>query len=130
LALATPSPARAGSSAEERAGVIPQLWSADATEVRHLVTPDASAVACGAFTPDETGVFAAGSDQVIRLWAVPPAAETAQPLEAEVTFVGSQLESGTGLVRIRAEMDNPRDPARRLRPGTHVTLLLYPETAP
>jgi WD40 repeat protein len=127
LAVAAPGCGTARPQSEERSGLVPRLWAPDATEVRHLVTPDASSESCGVFTPDEKGVFTAGSDQVIRLWAVPPAAETSQPLEAEVTFVGSQLESGTGLVRIRAEVDNPRDPARRLRPGTHVTLLLYPE---
>jgi WD40 repeat protein len=108
---------------------LPYLWGVDGYEVRHFLTPNASAT-CAVFTPDEKVVFTAGTDKVIRAWAVPPASEWGQPLEAEVTFVASQVERGTDLVRVRAELDNPADPARRLRPGTYASLRLYPETAP
>jgi WD40 repeat protein len=107
---------------------VPQLWALNGFEIRHLATPDATAVTCGAFSPDGAFVFTAGNDKVIRVWEAPRAAERQQPLEALVTFVGTQVESGTGLVRIRAELDNPADRGRRLRPGARVNLTLYPES--
>jgi WD40 repeat protein len=108
---------------------VPQLWTLDGAEARHLVVPDASTVTCGAFAPDESLAFTAGADKVIRVWEMPSDSELRQPLEAMVTFVGNQVESGTSMVRIRAEFENPSDPARRLMPGTRVNLTLYPESA-
>jgi WD40 repeat protein/biotin carboxyl carrier protein len=108
----------------------PRLWALDACEVRHLVTPAAMTPACAAFAPDESVVFVGGSDGSVRVWAVPHAAQTALPWEATITFVAGQVERGTDGVRVRAEMDNPTDPSRRLRPGTYADLRLYPETAP
>jgi WD40 repeat protein len=110
--------------------LLPQLWGLDGYEVRYFLTPNTAAVTCGAFAPDEAVVFTGGTDQRIRVWAVPPASQWREPIEAEITFVGSQVERGTNTVRVRAELDNPRDPERRLRPGTHARLRLYPETAP
>lgn len=110
------------------AGGTPRLWSLDAAELRYFLTPNAT-VACAAFAPGETIVFTAGSDKVIRAWPVPPLAQYGVPLEAYVTFLGSQVERGTDMVRIRAELDNPADPGRQLMPGMFATLRLYPETA-
>jgi WD40 repeat protein len=107
---------------------MPRLWSVDAVEVRHFLTPNA-AVICAAFTPDETIVFTAGSDKVIRAWPVPPVSHWSLPQEACVTFIGNQVERGTDMVRLRAELDNPADPSRRLLPGMFTTLRFYPETA-
>jgi WD40 repeat protein len=107
---------------------LPRLWRLDGYEVRHFASPTPSPVICGAFAPDESVAFTAGADRVIRAWGVPPASQWAEPIEAEITYVGSQVERGTDLVRIRAELDNPRDAGRRLRPGTYGYLRVYPET--
>jgi WD40 repeat protein len=106
-----------------------QLWGLHGYEVRHCVTPGTATATCGAFAPDESVVFTGGSDGAVRVWAVPPAGQWAQPWEATITFVASQVERGTDGVRVRAEMDNPADPSRRLRPGSYADLRLYPETA-
>jgi WD40 repeat protein/biotin carboxyl carrier protein len=108
---------------------VPQLWLIDGYELRQFQQPSPAALTCGVFAPDETVVFAAGVDRLIHVWAVPPASQWQQPLEATITYVGSQVERGTDMVRIRAELDNPADPARRLRPGMYAHLRLYPETA-
>jgi WD40 repeat protein len=110
--------------------VLPQLWGLDGYEVRHFLTPTTATALCGAFAPDESAVFTGCNDGAVRVWAVPPAAQWGEPWEATLTFVAGQVERGTDGVRVRAEMDNPTDPARRLRPGTYVDLRLYPETAP
>ncbi len=110
------------------ASAVPRLWRMDGYELRHFASPTPAPVLCGAFTPDERVAFTAGADRVIRAWGVPPATQWAEPVEAEITYVGSQVERGTDLVRIRAELDNPRDPARRLRPGAYGYLRVYPET--
>ncbi len=117
-------------AAGRAAAPLAQLWGVDGYEVRHLATPAASPATCAAFTPDETFALTGGGDGTVRVWEVPPREEWGQPWEATVTFVASQVERGTEAVRIRAEMDNPAGPPRRLRPGTYVDLRLYPETAP
>jgi WD40 repeat protein len=109
---------------------VPELWNLNSYELRHLATPDAAAVTCGAFSPDETMVFTAGTDKVIRIWEMPSLLEQRFPLEALVMYVGNQVDSSTNLVRLRAEFENPPDPLRRLMPGTRVNLTLYPESAP
>ena len=100
--------------------------------MRHLELPPASEVVCGAFAPDESVLFTAGKDKVIRVWRTPPVEELQSPLEAKIAYLASQVTvaSGTGQVQIRAELDNPTDPNRRLDPGTRVNLTIYPETAP
>ena len=110
-------------------GLAPSLWAVDGFEARYYQAQNPATVTCGAFAPDERVIFTGGTDRVIRVWSVPPAAQWQQPLEAEITFVGSQVERGTDTVRVRAELPNPRDRARRLRPGTYANLRLYPETA-
>jgi hypothetical protein len=106
------------------AEALPRLWRLDGYEVRHFVAP--AAVTCGAFAPDESVVFTAGADGAVRVWPVPaPAAR--QPLEARITYVGSQLERGTDTVRVRAELENPAGAELRLRPGLFANLRVYPE---
>ena len=123
-ALTTPAAASTGGEA-----VVPQLWRVDGYELRQFQNPSPAAVTCGAFAPDESAAYSAGADKLIHVWAVPPAAQWQQPAEAVITYVGNQVERGTDMVRVRAELDNPTDPARRLRPGTYAHLRLYPETA-
>jgi len=119
--------ARSGGPRGEAA--LPQLWPLDGYELRQLQQPSPSALTCGLFSPDESMAFSAGADRLIHVWAVPPASQWQQPIEAVVTHVGSQVERGTDMVRVRAELENPTDPARRLRPGMYAYLRLYPETA-
>ncbi len=107
----------------------PQLWQLPGQEVRHFVIPGGSIVNCGAFAPDESVFFTGGTDKSVRVWAVPPVQVWNQPLEARITYVGSQVERGTDMVRIRAEMENPQDPDRRLRSGLYAVMRLFPETA-
>src|SRR5262249_30984177 len=71
-------------------GRVPRLWALDGREVRHFVNPTPTPVTCGVFTPDGGVAFTGGADRVIRAWAVPPAEQWERPLEAEVTYVGSQ----------------------------------------
>jgi WD40 repeat protein len=104
----------------------PRLWPLDAYEVCYFLTPNATML-CGAFSPDGRTVFTAGSDRLIYAWPVPPASRWQSCLEARVTFIGSQVERGTDMVRVRAELPNPAEAARRLRPGTYANLRLYPE---
>ncbi len=105
---------------------LPGLWRLSASELRHVDSPAASEITCAAFTPDD-GVMFTGSDVVIRFWRVPSVAEISTPLEATVTYVADEVvETG---VKVRAELDNPRDADRRLKSGTKVNLTLYPETA-
>lgn len=94
-------------------------------EVRQYQLPKASQARCGVFAPDESVFFTAGTDRVIRVWTVPPPAERA-PREAVLTYVGSELEPGTDLVHIQAEMDNPLAGAQLWRPGTFVHLKIFP----
>ncbi len=110
--------------------VMPRLWCLPAYEVRHLVTPDAGGVTCGAFTPDEQVAFTAGTDKLIRVWALPPAGEYLHPAEGELTLIGTAIEGTSGQVRIRAEVTNRTDLSSRLRPGTYATLIVYPEAGP
>jgi WD40 repeat protein/biotin carboxyl carrier protein len=110
----------------ESDGQLPRLWPLDAYEVRQFPASGAG-TACAAFAPDESVLFTAG-DEVVRVWPVPAAGQWRRPLEARITFVGSQLERGTDMVRVRAEFDNPTDPACRLRAGIFVNLRVYPET--
>jgi WD40 repeat protein/multidrug efflux pump subunit AcrA (membrane-fusion protein) len=122
---ARPVPPLAGSEEALR----PRLWRLDGEELRHFVTPTETAT-CAAFAADESVLFTAGTDKVIHVWPVPPRGRADQPLEAVITFVAGQVERGTEMVRVRAEMTNPQGPGRRLRPGTLATLRVYPETAP
>ncbi len=104
-------------------GDLPGLWRLSAGELRHVDT--AVEISCAAFTPDDDVMFT--GDTLIRVWRVPSTAEST-PLEAIITYVADEV--GQTGVKVRAELDNPRDPDRRLRAGTKVNLTLYPETAP
>jgi len=134
LAVSGPAPnmptPREGDVPAAGVTLAPQLWPLNAREIQLLQTPDPAAVSCGAFAPDESAFFTAGADKVIRVWAMPTDTQRKHPLEAVVTFVGRQVETGTGLVRVRARVDNPADPEYRLQPGVRVNLTLYPETTP
>ena len=94
-------------------------------EVRHYPLPKASQARSGVFAPDESVFFTAGTDRVIRVWNVPPPADW-EPRPATLTYVGSELESGTDLVRIQAELENPADVSRWWRPGSFVNLKGFP----
>jgi WD40 repeat protein len=90
-------------------------------EVRHYQLPKATQARCGVFAPDESVIFTAGTGRAIQVWAIPPATEW-QPRQARLTYVGSEVEPGTDLVRIQAEMDNPPERGRWWLPGTFVNL--------
>jgi hypothetical protein len=115
--------------ASTEAVFVPKLWTVDGYEARYFLGPNPAPVFCGAFTPDESVIFTGGADRVIRVWGVPRDRQSLQPLEGVITYVGSQVERGTDTVRVRAELANPRNPARRLRPGTYANLRVYPETS-
>ena len=106
-----------------------QLWDLPGCEIRHFVIPSASVVHAGVFAPDESAFLTGGSDKVVRVWAAPPKTQWQQPYEARITYVGSQIERGTDMVRIRAELENPSDVGRRLRAGMYAALRIFPETA-
>lgn len=132
LALGTPLPGMAagpiwGDGAKSGA-YLPHLWSLHAFEVRQFLAPAAAVVHCAAFAPDESVFFTGGTDKVIRVWGVPPESQWNQPLEAQITFVAEQVERGTNMVRIRAEMPNSED-LRRLRTGIYASLVVYPEAS-
>lgn len=107
---------------------VPLLWDLAGRELLQLSQPEGVTTTCGLFTHRGDVFFTGGSDRVIRVWQAPNPTEDRRTLEAIVTYVGSQVESGIGTVRIRAELDNPGQDAR-LAPGSRVTLTVYPETA-
>ncbi|MCS7016528.1 MAG: HlyD family efflux transporter periplasmic adaptor subunit [Gemmatales bacterium] len=109
---------------------IPELWPIDARELRLLSMNDPSSVTCAAFSPDGRFCFTGGTDKVIRVWPTPSLDEVIRPLEGILVHVGQQVESGGGLVRIRAEIDNPRLRPARLESGVRVTLTVLPELRP
>jgi len=115
---------------EELHTQIPELWPVDARELRVFTMPDPSTVTCAAFSPDGRFCFTGGSDKVIRVWPTPPLQEIIRPLEGVLVYVGQQVESGAGLVRVRAEMVNPQRHAWRLLPGARVTVTVFPEFLP
>lgn len=96
-------------------------------EIRQYPLPKASQARCSVFAPDESVFFSGGSDRMIRVWSI-PAVEDWSPRPGVLTYVGSELEPGTDLVHIQAEMDNPVDAARWWRPGTYVHLKIYPSS--
>jgi WD40 repeat protein len=98
-------------------------------EIRHFIIPGASAVHTGVFAPDESVFFTGGTDKIVRVWAVPSVKNWQPVYEARITYVGNQIERGTDMVRIRAELENPSDAGRRLRAGMFATLRIFPETA-
>jgi WD40 repeat protein/biotin carboxyl carrier protein len=98
-------------------------------EIRHFIIPGASAVHAGVFAPDESVFFTGGVDKIVRVWAVPSVKNWQPVYEARITYVGNQIERGTDMVRIRAELENPSDAGRRLRAGMFATLRIFPETA-
>lgn len=97
-------------------------------EIRHFIIPGASVVHAGVFAPDESVFFTGGSDKIVHVWAVPAIANWQPIYEARITYVGDQIERGTDMVRIRAELVNPADTGRRLRAGMFATLRIFPET--
>lgn len=115
-----------GSARRLAEAAAPRLWDLGGREVRQFATPSASR--CAAFTPDGAYFFTGGGDRVVRVWAIPPAAQWDRPLEGVITHIGSQIERGTEMVRVRAEVDQPAH--LPLRAGGHAALKVYPETAP
>jgi WD40 repeat protein/biotin carboxyl carrier protein len=107
----------------------PKLWQLAGQEIRHFVVPSGAAIHSGVFAPDESVVFTGGTDRVVRVWAVPAASQWNQSFEATITYVGGQVERGTDMVRIRAEMSNSDEADRRLRAGLFAVMRLFPETA-
>jgi WD40 repeat protein len=105
---------------------VPELWNLGGQPFRQLQTPEATTETCGVFAPNVPYFFTGGTDKVIRVWAKPTPEEGREAMEAVITFVGNQVEGG--LVRIRAEMDNPSDNAYRLPVGTKVNMRAYPES--
>src|SRR5262249_22958946 len=86
---------------------LPRLWGVDGFEVRYFQSATPSVATCGAFAPDGSVFFTGRADRVVRVWEVPPELQWSEPLEAEITYIGSRVERGTDMVRLRAEMDNP-----------------------
>ncbi|MBI2803685.1 MAG: efflux RND transporter periplasmic adaptor subunit [Planctomycetes bacterium] len=97
-------------------------------EICHFIIPGASVVHAGVFAPDESVFFTGGSDKIVRAWAMPSSANWQPIYEARITYVGNQIERGTDMVRIRAELENPADGRRRLRAGMFAALRVFPET--
>jgi WD40 repeat protein len=122
-------PGFAGLASLMVAETAPRLWQLSGQEVRHFNIPNGALVNCGVFAPDESVFFTGSSDKSVHVWAVPNTAQRAHSLEARITYVGSQVERGTDMVRIRAELENPHDLDRRLRSGLYAVLRLFPETA-
>ena len=98
-------------------------------EIRHFIIPGASAVHAGVFAPDESVFFTGAADKIVRVWAAPTVKNWQPVYEARITYVGNQIERGTDMVRIRAELENPSDAGRRLRAGMFATLRIFPEMA-
>lgn len=104
----------------------PELWNLGGQPFRQLQTPEATTETLGAFAPNAPVLFTCGTDKIIRVWNKPTRQETSEAMEAVITFVGTQIDGG--LIRVRAEMDNPTDSKYLLSIGTKVNLRAYPET--
>src|SRR5262249_24185239 len=80
-------------------------------EIQHYQLPNAAQARCAVFGPGEKVFLSGGTDRVIRIWAVPE--EWArQSREAVLNFVGSEIETGTDLVRVQATRANRFTDAR------------------
>jgi biotin carboxyl carrier protein len=114
---------------------VPEVWPLQAYELRHLVpTRQAAALTCAAFVPEPPGyegrtiLFTGDAEGRIHVWQLPPASERANALEAIITAVGSQVETGNDIL-VRAEFDNPNAASARLFARAKVNLTIYPEMA-
>lgn len=94
-------------------------------EIRQYHLPKATQARCGVIAPDESVFFTGGTGRAIQAWAIPPVVDW-ELREAKLTYIGSEVEPGTDLVRIQAELDNPPDRSRWWRPGTFARLKVFP----
>lgn len=118
--LTPPAPATTANTSTE-------LWLQDGSIGAHLTLPEAVRATCALFhtTPAQSLVFMGSSDNKVRVWELPSATELTTPLLGKVIFKSTQVESGTGLIRIQAEFDNSG--ARKLETGKRVTMIAYPD---
>ncbi|MBL8821052.1 MAG: HlyD family efflux transporter periplasmic adaptor subunit [Planctomycetia bacterium] len=104
-----------------------EYWLKDASIGAHFMLPEAVRSNCALFLPSakQTYVFMGSTDNKIRVWQMPPATELTSPILAKLIFKSSQVESGTGLIRIQAEYDNSGK--TRLETGKRVSMIVYPD---
>ena len=118
-----------GESDHGKENPLPQIWGVDGYEIKHFLAPPPRWRPAGAFA--RTGAWFSPAAATVRAGL---GCSAPRPVESAVGgyhhFVDRQVEPGTDGTRIRAEMENPTLPSRRLRPGTYADLRLYPETAP
>lgn len=103
------------------------LWLKDGSIGAHFTLPEAVRATCAIFhtTPDQSLVFMGSTDNKVRVWELPTVTELTTPLLGKVIFKSTQVESGTGLIRIQAEFDNSG--SRKLETGKRVTMIVYPD---
>src|SRR5262249_54076337 len=130
---AAPAPvtsiATAVSTAPPAALPTSDLWARDGAIGAQFTLPEAVKATCAVFSPQlasgQQYLFLGSSDNKIRIWEFPSPADLNTPILARLKFISPQVESGTALVRIQAEFENP--PARKLETGKRVAMIVYPD---
>jgi len=105
----------------------PDLWRQEGAIGAHFTLPEAVRATCAEFLSDGQRQFVlmGSTDNKIRIYNVPTEAELNHPILARLKFVSSQVESGTGLVRVQAEFENTRG----LKTGKRVAMIVYPDAS-
>lgn len=105
------------------------LWARDAAIGAQFTLPEAVKSTCAVFSPQlangQQYLFLGSTDNKIRIWELPSTTDLNTPILARLKFISPQVESGTGLVRLQAEFENP--PARKLETGKRVAMIVYPD---
>jgi WD40 repeat protein/biotin carboxyl carrier protein len=124
----TPQASPPSAAATAARATTPELWVRDGAVGAQFTLPEAVKATCAVFTPElgaKEYVFLGSSDSKIRVYEVPSASDLNTPILARLKFISPQVESGTGLIRVQAEFENP--PARRLETGKRATVIVYPD---
>lgn len=110
-----------------KAATSTESWLKDGSIGAHFMLPEAVRANCALFLPSakQTYVFMGSTDNKIRVWQMPSHGELTSPILAKLSFKSSQVESGTGLIRVQAEYDNSGKV--RLETGKRVTMIAYPD---
>jgi hypothetical protein len=131
-AAAAAPPASIGTAANTAPPVslpTPDLWARDGAIGAQFTLPEAVKATCAVFSPQSASgqqyLFLGSSDNKIRIWELPSTTDLNTPILARLKFISPQVESGTGLIRLQAEFENP--PARKLETGKRVTMIVYPD---
>jgi WD40 repeat protein len=106
-----------------------QLWRAPgpgirSRELRQYLTDDHAPATCAAFAPDGSFFVTGTTSRQVVIWPMPSREETEKQYTARITLIDPTVEANGRQVRIWADLPNP---GLLFRPGTSVTLVVYPQ---